>query len=91
MAMPIDPESREERQRDPVLWDAMERLQDANEQLTEALQDRVNETGLLLRQVRPGPERLDGARARLAAAKAQWSAALAEADGLLGRRQNGGE
>jgi hypothetical protein len=89
--IPIDPEEREERDRDPALYDAMERLHDSYEPLVEALHDRLNETGLLLRGVR-GPELLEAARGRLIAAKAQWTAALADADALLyRRRQEGGE
>jgi hypothetical protein len=62
-AMPSNPEEREDRDRDPALYDAMERLHDSYEHLVEALHDRLNETGLLLRGVRPGPELLEAARA----------------------------
>ena len=89
--IPFDPEEREDRDRDPAVFDTMERLVLAYEQLAEALHDRLNETGLLIRGLRPGAEQLEGARERLKSAKAEWTAALTAADALLHRRREGGE
>jgi hypothetical protein len=94
-AIPTNPEERERWQKDPAAYEAIERLQDAYDELRAALDVRVQETALRLFRGDPipprPPERLDEARGRLVAAKAQWAAALADADAMLYRRQQGGE
>jgi len=85
-----DPEERERQQRDPVAYDAIERLQDAYDELRTALDVRVNETALRLYRSDPIPapsaERLSEARGRLSAAEAEWAAAVAYTDELLRER-----
>jgi hypothetical protein len=87
---PTDPEQREEWRRDPALYTTMTWLVETYEQLVDALHDRLNETGLLLRGTRPDAERLEAARESVKAADAEWQAALASADALLRERQEGG-
>ena len=86
-----DPEELARLQRDPDAYHAIERLHDAYEQLRDALDDRVQETGLRLdpnplMPPRP-PEELTEAREFLAAAEAEWAAAVDAADALLRERE----
>ena len=67
----------------------MERLHAAREQLTEALNRRVNETGLLLRDGGRDPERLETACAVVEASGQRWLSTIAEADSQLGHPEGG--
>jgi len=103
--IPTDPEQLEAWRRDPAAYEAMETLHYAYEQLVSALDERVQTTGVLFDAMhepmraalaekgKPMPTmgELHAARGRLTKAKAQWASALAEADALLYRRQQGGE
>lgn len=84
-----DPEERARQRRDPDGYDAMERLHDAYDGLTEAMDRHVNEVGMRLfpRQGRP-PERLVASRERLDRAEEAWHAAVDRAESLL--RERGG-
>ncbi len=72
---------------DPAVHDTIERLRDAADELREALDRHMNETGLLLRRQRPTPELLEAAREQLRAAEASWEAAANAADELLRDRR----
>jgi hypothetical protein len=79
--VPIGPDERERWQLNPAYFYALERLHDACDELRDAVDDSVNETGIRLYGDAPS-ERLSGARERLERTQTKWTAALAYVDQL---------